>query len=125
MSFLSPSQTDVRRRRLLVGGLAVLMTGIVMTAFLVESRWGYSKPDVNIIYMQSWRGDRSRADALADARATEAVRQAKLAEARAYIGRLSGPARAKAQEQYDKYVEGQGYKKEIPYVPAGGAAPPS
>jgi hypothetical protein len=121
MSFLAPSKTDIRRRRLIAGGLAVLLTTIVMTGFLLESRWGYSPPDIKLVFMQSWRADRSRADTLADTKATTAAQQAKLAESRAYIATLSGEARKKAQEQYDKYVEGGGAQKDIPYIPAAPA----
>ncbi|MBC7519792.1 MAG: hypothetical protein H7268_01665 [Sandarakinorhabdus sp.] len=124
MSFLSPSQTDVRRRRLLVGGASLLLTTIVMTGFLLESRWGYSGKDVKLIFVQSWRADRTRDDAMADNKATEAAQQARLAESRAYIATLTGEPRAKAQKEYDRYVEGGGAQKEMPYIPArpaGGA----
>ena len=118
MSFLAPTASEIRRRRLLVGGASLLLTTIVMTGFLLESRWGYSPPDLNIIYIQNWRADRTRADTEADNRATIAAQQAKLAQSRAYIATLSGKARTEAQEQYDRYVAGGGYKKDIPYVPA-------
>ena len=38
MSFLRPSQTEARRRRILVGGASVLVPAIIMTAFMLESR---------------------------------------------------------------------------------------
>jgi hypothetical protein len=118
MSFLAPSTSEIRRRRLFVGGASLLLTTIVMTGFLLESRWGYSPPDLNIIYVQNWRADRTRADTEADNRATIAAQQARLAQSRAYIATLSGKARADAQAQYDRYVAGGGFKKDIPYVPA-------
>lgn len=121
MSFLSPSKQDVRRRRLIAGGAAVFLTAIVMTGFLLESRSGYSPPDLKLVFMQNWSADRSRADTLADTAATTAAQDARLAESRAYIATLTGEAKTKAQEQYDKYVEGGGAQKDIPYVPA--AAP--
>lgn len=124
VSFLNPAVPEIRRRRLIVGGLSVLLTAIVMTGFLVESRWGYSPPATRLIYMQSWRADRSSADALADRQATEAAQQRRLAEARAVIATLSGDARVKAQEQYDRYVAGGGVRKDIPYVPAASAGAP-
>lgn len=126
MSFLNPPKAEVRRRRILVGGASVLLTAVVMTAFLVESKSGYSKPDARIILFQNWRGDRTREDTLADRRATIAVQEAKMAESRAYIATLTGEARAKAQEQYDAYVTGGGADKEIPYVaaPTSRATPP-
>ncbi len=124
MSFLNPSRTEARRRQILVGGASVMLTAIIMTGFILESRSGYSGRVMNVIYMQSWQADRTRDDTLADARATDAARAERLAQSRAYIATLSGPARAKAQEQYDKYVEGGGVQKDIPFVitaPAAGA----
>lgn len=120
MSFLNPSKTEERRRRFLIGGGAVLMTAIIMLGFAVENRWGYLPPDPVIIYAQSWPADRSLAEVKADTAATEAARQAKLAEARAYIATLTGEARAKAQKQYDDYVAGHGERQAIPYVAAAG-----
>lgn len=116
MSFLRPSQTEARRRRILVGGASVLVTAIIMTAFMLESRSGYSGRVMNVIYMQSWKADRSRDDTIADAKATDVARADRLAESRAYIATLSGPARTKAQEQYDRYVDGGGVQKDIPFV---------
>lgn len=123
MSFLNPPKAELRRRRLLVGGASVALTALVMFAFLMESRSGYSKPDAKLIFFQSWRGDRTRQDAIADQKATRVVQEAKMAQSRAYIATLQGEARTKAQEQYDAYVQGGGADKEIPYVPAAGSAP--
>jgi hypothetical protein len=128
MSFLNPSQTEARRRRILVGGASLVLTTVIMTAFMLESRSGYSGRVMNVIYMQSWSADRSRADTLADAQATAAARAERLAQSRAYIATLTGPAHTKAQEQYDAYVAGGGVEKDIPFVitaPAAGAAPAS
>jgi hypothetical protein len=121
MSFLNPSKSDARRRRILVGGASVLLTTIVMTGFLLESRSGYSPPDLKLVYMENWKADRSRDQALADLKATTAAQEARLAESRAYIATLTGEARVKAQEQYDTYVAGGGAQKDIPYVPAASA----
>lgn len=122
MSFLNPPKAELRRRRLLVGAASVALTTLVMFAFLIESRSGYSKPDPKLIFFQSWRADRTREDAIADQNATRAAQEAKMAQSRAYIATLQGEARAKAQEQYDAYVQGGGADKEIPYVPAAGSA---
>ena len=124
MSFLNPPKTELRRRRLLVGGASVALTALVMFAFLVESRSGYSRPDPKLIYFQSWRGDRTRTDAIADQKATRAAQEAKMAQSRAYIATLTGEARTKAQEQYDAYVQGGGADKDIPYVAASSVAQP-
>ncbi len=118
MSFLSPAAPETRRRRLLVGGLSVLLTATVMVGFLVESRWGYSPRDVAVIYVQNWSADRTRADARADNEATLTAQQARLAQSRTYIATLTGKAREKAQAEYDRYVEGGGVKKDVPYVTA-------
>ncbi len=118
MSFLDPPDAVQRRRRLWIAAGSVLATTTIMTLFLIESRWGYMKPDPVIIYAQSWRADRTREDAIADAKATKAAREAKLAEARAYIATLSGKAKQDAQKQYDDYVNGGGFKRDLPYVAA-------
>jgi hypothetical protein len=123
MSFLNPPKAELRRRRLLVGAASVALTTLVMFAFLIESRSGYSKRDPKLIFFQSWTADRSRDDAIADQKATRAAQEAKMAQSRAYIATLQGEARTKAQEQYDAYVQGGGADKEIPYVPAAGTAP--
>ena len=122
MSFLAPSTSEVRRRRILVGGASVLITAIVMTGFILESRWGYSPKDLNIIYMQNWSADRSREQTRADTAATMAAQEQRLADSRAYIATLSGKAKVDAQKQYDDYVAGGGVKKDVPYVPAASAA---
>jgi hypothetical protein len=122
MSFLAPSTSEVRRRRILVGGASVLITAIVMTGFILESRWGYSPKDLNIIYMQNWRADRTRDEVRADAAATIAAQDQRLADSRAYIATLSGKAKIDAQKQYDDYVAGGGVKKDVPYVPAASAS---
>ena len=121
MTFLNPPAAQVRRRRILIGGASVVLTTLVMAAFLLESRSGYSKPDSKLVFFQSWSGDRSRNDAIADAAATQTAQEARMAQSRAYIATLSGDARVAAQEQYDKYITGGGADKEIPYV---AAAPP-
>ncbi|WP_416907233.1 MAG: hypothetical protein ACMVO5_09275 [Polymorphobacter sp.] len=118
MSYLNPSKAERRRHFLIVGGASVVITGVVMFAFLIENRSGYMKPDPKLIYAESWPEDRSRDDAIADRVATEKAREAKLAEARAYIATLEGEARAAAQAQYDAYVAGGAIRKDVPYVPA-------
>ena len=118
MSFLNPPKTEVCRRRILIGGASVLLTTFVMTAFLLESRSGYSPPDPKLIFVQNWRGDRTREQAIADQKATRAVQEAKMAESRAYIATLTGDAKVAAQEQYDNYITGGGAAKETPSVAA-------
>ncbi|WP_310498043.1 hypothetical protein [Sandarakinorhabdus sp.] len=116
MAFLDPPDAQARRTRYWVAGGAVAATAIIMIGFLIESRYGYLPPDPILIYAQSWKGDRSRADAIADAAATKSARETRLAQSRAYIATLKGEARVDAQKQYDAYVAGNGFRREIPYV---------
>lgn len=118
MSFLEPSPAERRSRALKVGGASLLITAIVIYGFLTEHRSGYVGPDSKLIYAESWPDSRSREDAIADAKATQAARERKLAEARAHIATLSGKAREDAQAQYDAYVASGTIRKDIPYVPA-------
>ena len=118
MAFLDPPDSAQRRKRYWIAAGSVLATTIIMTMFLVESRWGYMKPDPVIYYAQSWKATRTRADAIADAKATKAAREARLAQAQAYVATLSGKARVDAQKQLDAYVEGNGFRHDLPYVAA-------
>ena len=118
MAFLDPLDTAQRRRRYWIAAGALLATTILMTLFLIESRFGYMKPDPVIIYAQSWKASRTRADAIADAKATVAAREARLVQARAAIATLAGKARTDAQKQYDDYVKGGGFSRDLPYVAA-------
>jgi hypothetical protein len=118
MAFLDPPDATQRRKRYWIAAGSVLATTILMTMFLLESRWGYMKPDSVIIYAQSWKADRSRDDAIADVKATKAAQEARLAEARAAIAGLSGQAKIDAQKQYDDYVKGGGFNRDLPYVAA-------
>jgi len=54
----------IERRHWVIGGLSVLMTTIIMVAFLVESRFGYLKPDPIVAYFKNWEDGRSRSEAL-------------------------------------------------------------
>jgi hypothetical protein len=118
MAFLDPPDARARRIRYWIAAGSVLATTSIITLFLIENKWGYSKPDTKIIYAQSWKADRTRADAIADAKATNAAREARLAQARTYIATLSGQAKIDAQTQYDDYVRGGGARRDLPYVAA-------
>lgn len=104
MAYLDNSTPEAKRTRLIIGALSLLVTGLVATGFLIESRWGYMKPDEKIIFVNSWGANRTRQDAL-DARATEkAALAARLAESRGYIASLPVAQRQAAQAQYDRYL---------------------
>lgn len=118
MSFLRPTVAEARRTRLVVGGLAALFTVLIMTGFLLESRWGYTPRDPLIVYAQSWTATRGDKDIAADRRATEAARVARLEEARRVIAGMPPAQRTKAQAEYDAYVKAGKIAEDIPYVPA-------
>lgn len=118
MAFLDPPDAQARRTRYWIAAGSVLATTAIMTLFLIESRWGYMKPDPVIVYAQSWKADRTRADAVADTKSTMAARETAMAKSRAFIATLSGKPKADAQKKYDAYVNGGGAAKEFAYVPA-------
>lgn len=75
MLWLRGRLVRIERRNLIVATLSVAVTSIVITGFLIESKWGYSKPSPLLIYVESWKADRSRAEA-------KAQQQKELAELR-------------------------------------------
>ncbi len=119
---------DIPRSRLIIGGLALLIVGAIMALFLLESRWGYSGKVVPVVFVKSWPATRSTADVDRERAAEVATARADAATSRAYIATLQGPARVKAQNQYDAYISAQpknmqpeGYV--APKPPAEAAAP--
>ncbi len=107
MSSLVSQLSSLPRSRLVIGGLALLMTVLVMAGFLLESRWGYSPREPKIVFFKSWRADRSEADVAADNAADVARARAEAAASRAYIATLHGGARVAAQNQYNAYLAAQ------------------
>ena len=98
---------DVPTSRLVIGGLAIAIVGAIVALFALESRWGYSGRVVPVVMVNSWNADRSAADMAADEAKVVAKARSDAAESRAYIATLTGPARAKAQAQYDAYTAAQ------------------
>ncbi len=118
MAFLDPPDAKQRRTRYWIAAGSMLATAAIMTLFLIESRWGYMRKEPLVIYAQSWTADRTRADTIADTKATKAAREAAMAQSKAYIATLTGKAKEDAQAQFDAYVDGGGAAKQFPYVPA-------
>ena len=52
------------RHKLIIATCAVAVTSLIITGFLIENRWGYSKRAPIILYFQSWGADRGEAEAL-------------------------------------------------------------
>ncbi len=119
MAFLDGGLRTIPRSRLIIAGVALLMTTIIVTAFLLESRWGYSGRSVPEVFFKSWPADRSAADTAHDLQADIDRAHADAAASRAYIATLHGPEKAKAQKQYDAYVVAQ----PKPFQPKGFVAP--
>lgn len=107
MSALVAQLSSVPRSRLIIGGLALLMTVLIVTAFLLESRWGYTGRSVPVVFVKSWPATRTAADAVADQQVEIAAAHAAAAQSRAYIATLRGGARNAAQAQYDAYLAAQ------------------
>lgn len=119
MSSLVAQFRTIPRSRLVIGALAFLATAIIVTGFLLESRWGYSGKVVPVVFFESWPAGRSAADTAADRAAEIAAARADAAQSRAYIATLAGPAKVKAQAQYDAFVAAQ----PKPLQPEGFVAP--
>ncbi len=119
MSSIVARFRTIPRSRLVIGGLAFLATGIIVTAFLLESRWGYSGKVVPVVFVKSWPANRSAADIAADNAAVVAKARGDATESRTYIATLKGPTQVKAQAQYDAFISAQ--PKEL--QPEGYVAP--
>jgi len=111
---------NVPMSRLIISGLAVAIVGAIVALFLLESRWGYSGRVVPVVFFKSWPADRSAADTAADEAVVVAKARADAAQSRGYIATLTGPARIKAQNQYDAFVSAQPKALQ----PEGYVAPP-
>lgn len=120
MSALVARLAGLPRSRVVIGGVAFLMTAIIVTMFLLESRWGYSGKVVPVVFFKSWPATRSGADIERERSAEVATARADAATSRAYIATLQGPARTKAQNQYDAFVSAQPKNMQ----PEGYVAPP-
>ena len=94
--------TEIGRRRLVFAALSLAITSIVVTGFLIENRWGYSKPTPILVFMENWSLGRSAADVAAD-RAREKAEAARVSKATpeelAEIYKAQAEARAKLAEE--------------------------
>ena len=120
MSALVARLTELPRSRVIIAGLAVLMTVIVMTGFLIESRWGYSGKVVPVVFFNSWPATRSVADVRAERAAEVTAARSAAATSREYIATLPKVRQPAAQAQYDAFVSAQPKSLQ----PEGYVAPP-
>ncbi len=113
MSFLGPSRdaplaeqiAALPTSRWIIAGLSLLVTIVVVTGFLLESRSGYSGRVVPVVFFKSWKADRSAADVQVDRAADAAAMQVKMAESQRYIATLPPAKQKAARAQYDAYVK--------------------
>ncbi len=113
MSFLGPSRdaslaeqiAALPKSRWVIAGLSLLVTVIIATGFLLESRWGYSGRVVKVVFFQSWNADRSLADVHSDREAEIAAMRVKTTESQRYIATLPPAQQKAARAQYDAYVK--------------------
>jgi len=107
MSVIVARLSALPRSRWIIAGLSILMTVIVMTGFMLESRSGYSGRVLKVVFFQSWPANRSVADVHADRAAEESAAMAAAAQSRAYIATLPKAKRGAAQAQYDAFISAQ------------------
>lgn len=112
MRSLSAYLSGLSRRDVGFAIASLVVTAIIVTGFLVESRWGYMRPDPTIVYFENWSEGRSRAQARSRQQRELAERERLLAEAKA--------AEAKAAEA----KEAQARAAEAKAAPAGAASGP-
>ncbi len=124
---LADRMRGIPRSRLIIGALTLIIVGAILALFLLESRWGYSGKVVPVVFVKSWPATRSDADIDRERTAEVATARADAATSRAYIATLQGPARVKAQNQYDAFVSAQpkNLQPEGYVAPAPPAPPPS
>lgn len=71
-----------RRTRLLAGVVAVGMTSLIVTGFIVESWWGVLPEGEQISYVADWPNDRSDAQIIAQQKIDQRARDKAQAEKR-------------------------------------------
>lgn len=85
MRALTDYLSKVSRRDLWFALASVAVTSLVMTGFLLESRWGYMWPGPQVIYFQNWSdkrtiGEIKRDQAIALAEQVKRIEEARAAE---------------------------------------------
>lgn len=96
MASLRARLAGLERHKLIIGTLSVLITTIVVVGFLVESRWGYMKPDPMLIYVENWKDGRTRDEAKARQAADQAEQRRAYYEQQAAFKAAEAAAAAKA-----------------------------
>lgn len=63
-----------RRHKLLFGALSIGITSLIVTGFIVESRWGVLPEGEQISYVSDWHDDRSDAQIIAQQKIDQAAK---------------------------------------------------
>ena len=77
-----------RRYKLLFGALAIGMTSLWVTMFIVESWWGVKPEGEQIVYAASWSNTRSDAQIIAQQKIDQRAKDQALAEKRRAFQRV-------------------------------------
>ena len=100
--WVTAKMATIGRRNLVFAALSVAITSIVVTGFLIENRWGYSKPTPILVFMENWTLGRNAQDVAAE-RAREKAEAARTAKASpeelAALYKAQADARAKLAEE--------------------------
>ncbi len=83
---------QIERHKLVIGGLSLFVTLLIATGFLIESRYGYLKPDPVMIYVKTWPAGRTEADALADQKKLLLVQRQEIRDAIAKVDKHTNDA---------------------------------
>ena len=75
----------IERRKLVIATLAVGITSLITTGFLIESRYGYLPHDPIVIYFNSWKSGRTDAEAFAEQKRTLIVQREQIKDAIAKV----------------------------------------
>lgn len=75
----------IERSKLVIATLAVAITSIVTTGFLIESKYGYLPHAPIVVYFKSWAADRSEGQALDDQKKLLIVQRKEIADAEAKV----------------------------------------
>ncbi len=82
----------IERRKLIVATLSVAITSLIITAFFIENRYGYSKRPPVLVFVKSWEAGRTEADAARDQRRDLLLQRTEIAKAIAAVTKHTNDA---------------------------------
>jgi hypothetical protein len=81
---------STRRYKLVFGALAITMTSLIITGFVLESRWGIAPEGPQIVYASDWHADRSDSEIQAQQKIDQRAAHAAKEERRRQWQKLDG-----------------------------------